>query len=311
MRGSFLFVVIAMVFHIFALAGLNGEDIRPDTVVLCYFGSGDGQIGVYHNDMQYGPEYFGIDENGNVYVDDQTNGRIIGFDTNGKVLRYYKCTGSISGIVAFKGRVYFGFGDQIVIYDTSGKLIKEIKNAWAPRLDHLNHLHAICGYPKVGEIWEIIFDENFDMIAVLRSSSYSYRSADRYYIFTGANELAIREFVIEGRGKNARERVLSERVVKCDPYEEDISGTFIEGEDMEGNIYIQVLSGNIGGRKFIKLSPEGEFLGQLVVGYGDWEIWGDLGHAVRVSPRGDLYLANMDEEKYWIVRYPTEMFRKP
>lgn len=69
MRGSFLFVVIAIVFHIFALAGLNGEDIKPDTVVLCYFGSGDGQIGVYHNDMQYGPEYFGIDENGNVYVD--------------------------------------------------------------------------------------------------------------------------------------------------------------------------------------------------------------------------------------------------
>ncbi len=34
MRGSFLFVVIAMVFHIFALAGFNGEGIKPDKIIL-------------------------------------------------------------------------------------------------------------------------------------------------------------------------------------------------------------------------------------------------------------------------------------
>ncbi len=288
------------------LSGTN-TNVTPDTAVLCYFGSGDGQVGIEIGNMQYGPGDFGIDENGNVYVGDQTNGRIIGFDTNGKVLKYYKCTGSVSGIVAFKERVYFGFGDQIVIYDTSGKLIEELKGVWNPRVDRYGYLHV---YFKKGEI---VFNENFDTVAVAHipfPSTDMWWSGNRVYYIPGDNLLVIREIEL-GKEGNALERVKSERVVKCDPYEEDISGTFIEGEDMEGNIYIQVLSGNIGGRKFIKLSPEGEFLGQLVVSYGDWEVWGDLGHAVRVSPRGDLYLANMDEEKYWIVRYPTEMFRKP
>jgi len=321
MREKLLILISAMILlYIFVSAKVRGEEITPDTVVLCYFGSGEGQIGIEKSDMQHGPEYFGIDENGNVYVGDSYNNRIVKFNSEGKVVRYFRREGPISGIIAFRGRVYFGFGDRIVIYDTLGNLVEELKGVWHPRVDRYGYLHV---YFKKGEI---VFDENFDTVAVAYTpfpSMDMWWSGNRVYYLSPHenNRLVIMEIEL-GKGGNALERIKNERVVKCDPYLEKLSGAFIEGEDMYGNIYISAtvwegfrVEGGIrrpkGYWKFIKLSPDGEYLGEIRVRFKDRVLRGDLGHARRVSPRGDIYLANMDEEKHWIVRYPTEMFKKP
>jgi len=308
-----------VMFFVFNFTNVRGEEIKPNTVVLCYFGSGEGQIKVERSDMLYGPEYYAIDENGNVYVDDALNKRVIKFNSKGEVVRYFYPPDEAWAVSVYKDKVYFWSGNTW-IYDTSGNLIKELKGVWNPRVDRYGYLHL---YFKKGEI---VFDENFDTVAIAYTpfpSIHMWWSGNRVYYLSPHenNRLVIREIEL-GKGGNALERIKNERVVKCDPYVEKLSGAFIEGEDMYGNIYISSTvwegfryEGGIrrpkGYWKFIKLSPEGEYLGEIRARFKDRVLRGDLGHARRVSPRGDIYLANMDEEKYWIVRYPTEMFKKP
>jgi len=289
------------------LSGTN-TNVTPDTAVLCYFGSGDGQVGIEIGNMQYGPFDFAIDEQKNVYISDYYNNRVIKFNTEGQAERYYYPP-EARWIAVREGRIYIGDG-SIWVYDTSGDFLKELKGAGYPRVDRYGNLYA---YFSDGLI---IFNEDFDTVAVAyrpfpSSSANPLWSGDKYIFLSSDKELTIWRLDLSAKGK-VLERIKSEIVIRCNPYSTGFSAGWIEGEDEEGNIYVQGYEKNIvGGVVFIKLSPEGEFLGQLVVSYRDWEIWGDLGHAVRVSPRGDLYLANMDKEKYWIMRYPTEMFRKP
>jgi outer membrane protein assembly factor BamB len=262
MNKNRIFVVIFL-FQVLYLFGENAK-IKPDTVVLCYFGSGDGQVGIEISDMQYGPFDFAIDERGNVYVSDYYNNRVIKFDSEGNVLRYFYPP-EARWISVYKDRLYIGDGN-IWVYDTSGNLIKELKGVGYPRVDKNGNL---CAYFVNGMV---IFDKSLDTIARAYkpfppSLAQPLWSGDKiiYFSSSGYDKLVIARIQLKGEG-NVFDRIKSQKIIRWYPYAEKIPAGWIEGEDMYGNIYIQ------GHEKyrddvviFVKLSPEGEFLGQLEV----------------------------------------------
>ncbi len=252
---------------------------RPETVLVCRFGKDKGQVGVTFADMAYGPGNFRVDEQGNIYIWDSEHipERIQIFSKDGKLMKIL-----------------------------TGKEMKEIKKELPPETDYKGYMHRL-GYNAQGLVnREIVVSPDLrDTIAIIkRKDLRSYYSYDRMIETKGE----IRFYKM--RLRKTKFPIVPEKVLLNEYIPKGDTFLFrMEGENKEGNFYINFCKGKGGlcyERFLKKFNHNGKYIGQIkydIVMYGDFK-------TIYISPTGDFYVANMDNEKYWIVKYPKEMFKK-
>ncbi len=254
---------------------------RPETVLVCRFGKDKGQIGVTFADMAYGPGNFRVDEQGNIYIWDSEHipERIQIFSKDGKLMKIL-----------------------------TGKEMKEIKKELPPETDYKGYMHRL-GYNAQGFVdREIILSPDLrDTIAIIkRKDLRSYYSYDRMIYRRETINGKIDFYKIKLQKTKSPIMPKKELIEKYDG--KDTILWRMVGEDMEGNFYFLFVKGEGKTTQWFlkKFNHNGKYLGQIkyeIVMYGDFK-------TTYLSPTGDFYVANMDNEKYWIVKYPKEMFKK-
>ncbi len=294
---------------------------RPETVLVCRFGKDKGQIGVTFADMAYGPA-FGVDQYRNIYIIDSENNRIEAFKNNGVFwyvisvpeMNYSGVSGNCP--VAFKDdTVYYGFGNFISVRTSSGKDIRRIKGQFLLNMDFRGYLHTLPlpHYPvkSEGEIEKsppkmVVSPDLSDTIAIIKRGN-----TPRYYSYDRIIETKGEIRFYKMRLRKTKFPIVPEKVLLNEYIAKGDTFLFrMEGEDKEGNFYINFCKGKGGlcyERFLKKFNHNGKYLGEIKYGI---KVFGDLGNEIYLSPTGDFYVANMDNEKYWIVKYPKEMFKK-
>ena len=107
-RKILLSLVVLLIIGVFAFDFFNNLSIviagkgLPEDYVVLKWGNGDNEVGIegpYEDFWYFGPGTFDVDKQGNVYIVDQLNKRIVKVDRDGKVVDKF----DISKIIPFEG----------------------------------------------------------------------------------------------------------------------------------------------------------------------------------------------------------------
>jgi len=350
-KAVFLFVFLGVLWGAKKLTRTVGkvvDELSPGKVVVdCSFGSGDGEVGciIPEGEIPTGPCDFKIDGEGNIYICDGVNNRIVVFDSNGNFLRNLSIgrPGIIS--VDLKGNIYTlktkkvengRLKTFIRKYSPYGELLKEVELCDYPPRGPLPVFFPQLDYRGRVYLWEggrlVIFDEDLNRIKDtlwLNPDFYTHhwsgwRVPSREELKKTKEEVIT---LITPQGK--RISIPAPKEWKT-PFSKDCS---IEGVDRFGNVYVWICGWKFAHpripSRILKFSPTGEFLGYIQF---ISTATADICHGLTISPDGDVYRANLfvlsadlkvvvppggdphvtgiDRNHYWIVKYPAELFEK-
>jgi hypothetical protein len=283
--------------------------------VSCSFGKEQGEVGIRHEDMVYGPSDFVVDWGGNIYVLDSYNDhRIMKFDSTGKLLFTITKPESFepNSIIGDTKNDLFVSGvshNKFVAakYSSAGELLKVFPVPPAFLLSDLKgKIYA------QGENFVFIYDEDMNYLETFKSSednrtfhlgSYAQWTDWRMYkmkkdTITGKYNLGLRNLVTR-----------QEIALKLPPGR--ITYGYVEGIDKDGNLYT---NGNDSTRHNIifRINPAKMTIDTLRI---EHRVGGDIGHAIFISPNGEVYKSAIVYEAhepkcYRIYRYSKNLFAR-
>lgn len=285
--------------------------------VSCALGNGPGEVGVVQEDIAYGPQDFEVDWEENIYVLDSYNhGRIMKFDANGVLL--FTITPkefSPSGLaVDSKNNLIIPAsspkGFFLVRYTPDGKLSKISSVPRALSIPVIPDLRGKIYFDQVDSV--IVFDEEFNYLETFKGSEFNRTMPRGYAQWSDWVKFKMDKDTVTGKYNLGLRNSKSKQEIAIKHPPGRISYGFIEGMDKNGNVYFAGFDEAARQGIFFRINPTLQTIDTLRV---EQKAIGDLGHALFISPNGDIYMACLVKEAkklkwYRIYRYSKNLFAR-
>jgi len=298
---------------------------QGERILSVNIGPAEYQLGVdFMAGPPAGPCDFTIDNEGNILVVDIINKKIKKFDNNGdlKLSFVYTKLGGYTSIGLGKDSCIYMFVEDplpwVKKFDKEGQLLIN-RRVHASEGDlsidsegsiYVNHprfemvklddeLNQIFRKPERGEgipVWHIVNGRAFKLREIKEDGEYKIgvKQVEDFRAKKGKVGPLLEKGSIIPVSTAEKEYLLSPRPI---------------GEDDEGNLYIVYTVGRRRAyhRRVLKLNPDGEKIGEIDI-YTEWRR-ASVRNPFEVDNRGNVYVMTCGEEKVWIDKYPTEMFK--
>lgn len=294
------------------------------TVLVLGYGKGNYEVGIDTSDIPYSIYHFEVDIYGNIWIDDQLNGRIMRFSPDGKFTGFLPITPP-GFAISPDGEHFYRLEAKVVYedkkravryflskYNKDGKRIKEKNmkeypifykydtyNCDGPQIDTAGNVHIFLGWDISTYKIDLIFTPNLELFKQIVLKDSVFIGSPHWSGYKRSNIF----------GKIIR---FSNGVREITYKPKSIDDYKFLGCDRFGNLYIDysfpyprtirptIIS------KIVEISPEGKPIGEITIAH---ESFGETPWPY-ASPNGDIYVINTSRERLWIDLYSNKWFHK-
>jgi|GEM_PF-2604269 len=325
-------VRITVTFIVFFLLSIpTFADITGKIIVRGKWGDGEKEFGLDASEPGgVGPSDFTVSPNGDVYIADDLNHRIVVYDHNGDYFKSYAVDGWVGTIeVDEDGYIYYTC-DRLKIINKDGDVIAASEYSGVVHLDQ-NKIYLW----RDGTSYELEFNKKTNELRVIReiketgiggfiiSSGVEYRRTP----LSVSESTGIAHITINGKATQVKKKLgRNEVVIRRDStnasgiYSTIVDGSIIDGDE-KGNVYLLGIS------NICRINSKGELTGQFIPTNKDdlhliyslpyngpgFRIKNDKiystgstpynpSHAIRVNRGSTNYLGSPDDE-FMIIEY--------
>ncbi len=312
---KFAIFVIVLCF----VGGAYAESYVSKEILRVKWGNEDGQIGLYFGGPEPTYEFpkdMAIDRNGNIYISDYVNQRIVKFDNSGKFVgNYGKTYGGINDNTYYENIAIDGSDNvysfdahnrNIVKYDPQGK-VKDVIG------EKEGESELMMGVNKNGDIYvdnhkkteKFAKKQSMGIFGLGAREEYAPVDSDFAYESPGGNVYILKRGGARTKlmkfGKTSQGMVVSGAAEKnADNVEASFNankGDSFIGFDDQDNYYVA----DFNYTSIRKYDVDGNLIQQIGLPKNPG-ISGYLFRLVKVDPKGDIYNFLYDDKEAWVVK---------
>ena len=303
MRNKISLIVFCL-FFIFVSSVLG--EISGKIIVRGKWGNGPGEFGLDTSEPPgAGPSIFTVSPNGDIYIADVVNKRIVAYDHNGNLLSNYSADEWINTIdVDGDGYIYYTHDEGLKILDKDGKVITVSNYHGKVRLDR-DKIYLISDYTS----YELQLNKETNELKVVRTIDGTANG--RFIISNGIDfrcspdslsETGIAYININGKPIKIKKKIKGEEETVKDvpsyPWKNLSDFSIIDGE--KGNAYLE----NWG--CVVRINSDGILTGIFTPTLDDQRLIDNMPYSpsgwVRVK-NGKIYFMGFTDEEFMIIEY--------
>lgn len=308
MKKTFILMIL-MIVPVFS------QIAQPERILFFKWGEGKQEMGLLIDDQPYGPAFFDIDQERNIYISDDINKAIKKFDRQGKlILEILPEQGNRVGrvFVLANGHLLYNSsnnrgGSTYIEVDKAGRVRQnhELKFGikWLDQTDKNIFLNNDLGTVLILDtVWQRL--ETFNSRELPYPGCIVVNGTFYFVNFRNDPEKIFFRKVEYQRGFNLSQAFNNVEDISISRKAGLIA---IRGYDRYSNIYISTKTSPSEPFIFEKFDSDLKKIGEIHV---DWQIQHAVINPFIITQDGDLYVMSSDSKGVWIDKYSASLFEK-